>query len=31
MSPRYTIVNAPALTFTVGPVITIDAPLPFWM
>lgn len=28
---RYTMVNAPALTVTVGPVITIDAPFPFWM
>ena len=27
----HTMVNAPALMVTVGPVITMDAPLPFWM
>jgi len=31
MANSYTITNAPALTVTVGPVITMLAPLPFWM
>ncbi len=31
MERVHTMVNAPALMVTVGPVITMDAPLPFWM
>jgi hypothetical protein len=30
-SPPQMTVRAPMFTFTVGPVMTIDAPFPFWM